>query len=201
MLLLHGGTGTSANWTEYLPAFTPHFRVVAPDSRAHGRTNNPAGILSYRLMADDIAALIQTLQLDRPYVCGYSDGGQIALGLGMRHPKLARGLIIGGAWFKFSEQYLAGIHGFGFEGPEVVNIAQIEQLAPEMVAAWQQEHAGASDYWKTLLSQIATLWHTPLNYTAEDFARIDVPTLILIGDRDVFIPVEEAARSPADESV
>lgn len=194
LLLLHGGTGTSANWREYLPTFAPHFHIVAPDSRAHGRTNNPAGILSYRLLADDIAALIQTLRLDQPYVCGYSDGGQIALELGMRYPNLTRGLIIGGAWFKFSEQYLAGIRGFGFEGPGRVNTAQIEQMAPQMVAAWQQEHAGDPEYWKSLLSQIATMWHTPLKYTAEDFAHIDVPTLILIGDRDDFIPVEEAVE-------
>lgn len=194
LMLLHGGTGTSANWRDYLSTFAPHFQIIAPDSRAHGRTNNPAGILSYRLMADDIAELIQTLRLDRPYICGYSDGGQIALELGMRYSHLTRGLVVGGAWFKFSEQYLAGIRGFGFEGPGIVNTAQIEQMAPEVVAAWQQEHIGGSEYWKTLLAQIATMWHTPLNYSAEDFARIDVPTLILIGDRDDFIPVEEAVE-------
>jgi pimeloyl-ACP methyl ester carboxylesterase len=87
LLLIHGGTATSQSWTSHLPAFTEHFRVFAPDSRGHGRTDNPA---------DDVAALIKALGLQRPLVLGYSDGGQIALELGMRYPGLARALVLGG---------------------------------------------------------------------------------------------------------
>jgi pimeloyl-ACP methyl ester carboxylesterase len=194
LLLIHGGTGTSANWHPYMSTFARHFHVVAPDSRAHGRTNNPAGRLSYRAMADDIAALIQALGLEQPRVCGYSDGGQIALELGMRYPGLASALVVGGAWFKFSEPYLVGIRHFGFEEPGIVNTAQIEQAAPQLVEAWQKEHAGGPDYWKILLTQISTMWHTPLDYTPADFACITATTLVLIGDRDDFIPVEEAVE-------
>ena len=56
LLLIHGGTATSQSWASHLPAFTEHFRVIAPDSRGHGRTDNPTGKLGYRLMADDVAA-------------------------------------------------------------------------------------------------------------------------------------------------
>jgi pimeloyl-ACP methyl ester carboxylesterase len=97
LILLHGGTVTSARWQPQLPAFARHFRVITPDSRGHGRTNNPAGVLSYRLMADDMAALVQALGLDAPLICGYSDGGQIALEIGMRYPDLAAALVVGGA--------------------------------------------------------------------------------------------------------
>jgi pimeloyl-ACP methyl ester carboxylesterase len=90
LLLIHGGTATCSSWASHLPAFTQHFRVFAPDSRGHGRTDNPAGELAYRPMADDVAALIEALGLQRPLVLGYSDGGQIALELGMRYPELAR---------------------------------------------------------------------------------------------------------------
>src|SRR5918998_344841 len=85
LLLIHGGTATSRSWASHLPAFTEHFQVFAPDSRGHGRTDNPTGELSYRVMADDVAAL----GLQRPLVLGYSDGGRIALELGMRYPGLA----------------------------------------------------------------------------------------------------------------
>src|SRR5262245_12073144 len=78
LILLHGGTGTLHMWNAQLPYFARHFHVIAPDSRGHGKTNNPEGELSYRRMAEDVAVLIQTLGLNKPFVCGYSDGGQIA---------------------------------------------------------------------------------------------------------------------------
>jgi pimeloyl-ACP methyl ester carboxylesterase len=89
LLLIHGGTATSRSWESHLPAFAEHFRVFAPDSRGHGRTDNPADELGYLLMADDVAALIEALGLQRPLVLGYSDGGQISLELAIRYPGLA----------------------------------------------------------------------------------------------------------------
>jgi pimeloyl-ACP methyl ester carboxylesterase len=58
LLLVHGGTATSLSWASHLPAFTEHFRVFTPDSRGHGRTDNPTGELGYRVMADDVAVLV-----------------------------------------------------------------------------------------------------------------------------------------------
>ena len=106
LLLIHGGTATSQSWASHLPTFAKHFRVFTPDSRGHGRTDNPTGELSYHLMADDVAALVGALGLQSPLVLGYSDGGQIALELGMCYPRLARALVLGGTQFRFSEAYL-----------------------------------------------------------------------------------------------
>ncbi len=66
--------------------------MIVPDSRGHGRTNNPAGTMSYRLFADDMAALVQALGLHKPLIFAYSDGGQVALELGMRYPICPRRL-------------------------------------------------------------------------------------------------------------
>lgn len=194
LILLHGGTGTLSMWQPQIPALAQHFRVIAPDSRGHGRTDNPTGQLSYWLMADDIAAFIQSLGLTRPLVCGYSDGGQIALEIGMRYPGLTAALVVGAAWYRFSETYLNVIKSLGFEGPGVMNIEQIEKVAPDTVRQWQAEHSrpNDSDYWQTLLKQISTMWWTPLDYTAEDFHKISEPVLVLIGDRDGIIEIEQA---------
>ena len=102
LLLIHGGTATSQSWVSHLPTFAQHFRVFAPDSRGHGRTDNPTGDLGYRLMAEDVAASIDALGLHRPLVLGYSDGGQVALELGMRYPGLAGALVLGGTQFSSS---------------------------------------------------------------------------------------------------
>jgi pimeloyl-ACP methyl ester carboxylesterase len=83
LLLLLGGAGNLNMWDQHGPIFAQHVMVIATDSRAHGRTKNPLDTLSYRMLADDTAAFIRVLGLDRPWVCGYSDGGQIALEMAM----------------------------------------------------------------------------------------------------------------------
>src|SRR3954454_1487339 len=97
ILLIHAGLISRSIWEPLLPALTDEFRVITPDSRGHGRSTNPGGELSYAQLADDVAALITALELDRPIVGGYSDGGQVALEIGVRHPKAAGGLIVGAA--------------------------------------------------------------------------------------------------------
>jgi pimeloyl-ACP methyl ester carboxylesterase len=71
-------------------------------------------------MADDVAALIKALDLQRPFVLGYSDGGQISLELGMRYPGMAGALVLGGTQFRFSEAYLEAVR-------ELLSIADDEE--------------------------------------------------------------------------
>jgi pimeloyl-ACP methyl ester carboxylesterase len=196
LILLHGGTVTSSMWQQQIPSFARHFRVIAPDSRGHGRTNNPTGKFSYRLMAADVAAFIQVLGLTRPLVCGYSDGGQIALEIGMRYPGLTAALVVGAAFYIFSETYTNGLKAMGFEGPGVVDIKHMQEVFPKVVEAWKIDHFRADDpdYWQTLLKQISTMWWAPLDYTAQDFQKITEPALILGGDRDGTFELEQAVE-------
>jgi pimeloyl-ACP methyl ester carboxylesterase len=187
LLLIHGGTATCRSWASHLPAFTEHFRVYAPDSRGHGRTDNPAGELAYRPMADDVAALIKALGLRRPLVLGYSDGGQIALELGMRYPGLAGALVLGGTQFRFSEAYLEDARALlGIAEGAEVDPEMLEREHPDFVAYLREAHGHVygPEYWKSYLSQIAKLWMTPLHYATEEFAAVTDPVLLLVGDRD-----------------
>jgi pimeloyl-ACP methyl ester carboxylesterase len=195
LILLHGGTVTSNMWQPFLPSFVPHFRVITPDNRGHGKTNNPNDEqLSYHLMADDVAAFIQALNLTKPLVFGYSDGGQIVLEIGMRHPGLTGALVVGAAWYKFSEIYINGLKAFGLERSSVVNIEKIQRDHPESIPLMKIEHVRADnpDYWKTLLKQYSVMWWAPLDYTADDFRKITEPTLVVVGDRDELIELEQS---------
>ena len=117
LILIHGGTVTSNMWQPFLPAFVPHFRVITPDSRGHGKTNNPNDEqLSYRLMADDVAAFIQALNLTKPLVFGYSDGGQIALEIGIRYPGLVGAIVLGATTYKLSKTSINTFKALGFVG-------------------------------------------------------------------------------------
>jgi pimeloyl-ACP methyl ester carboxylesterase len=196
LVFIHGGMGIGSNFEPQIPLFFKQFRVIAPDSRGHGKTDNPSGEFSYRLMADDMAAFINALELHRPSICGWSDGGQIALELGMQYPDLIKCMVVGAAWYQFSQSYQTILKAMGFESPGRVNIERIKQSMPQFVKLWRSWHSPIHepDYWETLATQISTMWWTPLGYTADDFQKIKTPTLILVGDRDPMITVEEATE-------
>ncbi len=147
-------------WGEQVPALAQHYRVLVPDSRGQGRTNNPAGKLAYGQMADDVAGFIAALGLQRPLVMGYSDGAQIALELGLRHPGLARALVLGGVVTRPTQQYLDALEVMGFSKPGLIDVEQFERVHPEFFALIKTAHAHVygPEYWRSFLPQIAKLW-------------------------------------------
>jgi pimeloyl-ACP methyl ester carboxylesterase len=193
LLLLHAGSLTCDSWQPYLPAFTEHYRVITPDSRGHGRSESPPGALSYRLLADDAVGLVRALGVQKPLIVGFSDGGQVALEIGMRYPDLPQALVLGGARFKFSAAYFAWVRdAIGDDASPQVDTARFSRNHPDW-AAWLEQIYGP-DGWKPVLARCKPMWITPLNYTANDFAQVVAPTLVLLGDRDNLVSVEEAAE-------
>ena len=202
LVLLHGGTVSGESWEPYLAGFAEHYRVIVPDTPGHGRSGIPAAALSYPGLADDIAAFIAALGLHEPLIAGYSDGGQIALELGMRHPGLAGALVLGGTFSRFNASYVAWLTGvFGVAASPEEDAALVERNHPEW-AVWLRQIYGP-DGWADILARVRPMWTTPFDYAPEALARVTVPTLVLLGDRDEVLPVEEAAelyrRLPAAE--
>jgi len=94
VLLLHGLLATAdLNWSLAVPALATRFKVVAPDMRGHGR-----GLSTRRFTgeecADDLAAIVQVLELGRVIVVGYSLGGLVAQLFVRRHPELVAGIVL-----------------------------------------------------------------------------------------------------------
>ncbi|MDE3182102.1 MAG: alpha/beta hydrolase [Bacteroidota bacterium] len=86
LLLIHGNGGSISSMASIIPYFSQHYKVIATDSRAHGKSTDPGDSLSFEMMADDEAALLDKMHIDSAYVIGWSDGGIVALVLAMRHP-------------------------------------------------------------------------------------------------------------------
>lgn len=194
LILLHGATDTHKLWTPFIPELSNTFQVFTPDSRGHGRTLNPAGGLSYQTLADDLAAFIEELDLEKPFIFGYSDGGQTALDFGMRYPDVAGALVIGGTWYRFSAEYQDALIEVGFVGAGEIDFHSYEKFAPEDWRERMGKHHPNPDpnYPEVLLRNLAFLFWTPLNYDKEDFFKIQAPTLIMVGDQDELVPPEES---------
>src|SRR5215469_17518105 len=86
LLMIHGNGGSIRAFTRTIPYFAAKYRVIAADSRSQGKSKDPGPELSFEMMADDEAALLDTLHIKAAYVLGWSDGGIVALLLAMRHP-------------------------------------------------------------------------------------------------------------------
>ncbi|MHA2170024.1 MAG: alpha/beta fold hydrolase [Candidatus Kariarchaeaceae archaeon] len=196
LILLHGALGTAnVRWKKPIKLLSQHFRIIAPDSRGHGRTNNPTGKLSYKLMCEDIVALVHALSLKKPLICGYSDGAQIALEIGIRYPDLGKALVVVGAVSELSEGVIEGMKEFGVEGSGVVNFEYFEEKYPNWVSLLRKIHTSDQDYWKELLISISKMWFDPVVYPKDALKRIKIPTLIMLGDQD------EVLGSPIEDNV
>ncbi|MGW1667338.1 alpha/beta fold hydrolase [Streptomyces sp. NPDC002324] len=93
LVLVHGSWGDHHNWLPVLPALAGRFRVLVYDRRGHSRSERPPGQGARREDEEDLAALMETLDLAPAYVAGNSFGASTALGLAARRPGLFRGIV------------------------------------------------------------------------------------------------------------
>src|SRR5919201_68674 len=93
LILLHGGLMSGETFGPVLPLLAERHQVIVPDLQGHGRTADIDRPIDVRLMADDIAALIDHLGLAKPDVVGYSLGGGVALSTAAKYPAKVRGLV------------------------------------------------------------------------------------------------------------
>jgi pimeloyl-ACP methyl ester carboxylesterase len=97
LVLLHGNGSSLAAFSSQIPELSKHFKVIAVDSRAQGRSTDSDAEITYALMASDMSALISQLHLGAVNVLGWSDGGNIGLELALAHPEQVKKLITFGA--------------------------------------------------------------------------------------------------------
>jgi 3-oxoadipate enol-lactonase len=189
-----------------LGTLAEHFRVIVPDTRGSGKSVHPGGPIPSALLADDIAALIDALDLDRPLVCGFSDGGETATLAGIRHPGSVRAIVNHGGYDLFNpdpqapaiamtRQMLGGSASATQADPELAASRSPELRSMFELMKSDHDSAQGTGHWKTVIAQTFDRITQPHGYTVENLRAITVPALILTGDRDPFCTVEEAAAA------
>lgn len=97
LILLHGN-GEDVHYFEHQMApFAQHFRVIAVDTRGHGKTPRGEAPFTTRQFAEDLLAFMDRLSIEKAHILGFSDGGNIAMVFAMAHPERVEKLILNGA--------------------------------------------------------------------------------------------------------
>jgi pimeloyl-ACP methyl ester carboxylesterase len=177
LLLLHGGVGGIEMFGTNLPALAKHRQVIAVDFQAHGRTADIDRPLRYESMADDMAALLKSLGIEKADVMGNSLGGGIALQTAIRHPERVRKLVLVSTVFKREGWY-----------PEV--LAAFAQMGPQAAQGMKQSPLAQlypSVDWGVLFSKIGDLETREYDWS-KDVAALKVPTMIIFADADSIQP-------------
>src|SRR5712692_6796052 len=100
LVLIHGGGSTiESNWARILPLLAKSHRVIAIEEQGHGHTKAIDRPFTFENTADDVAALLDHLEIGRADLFGFSNGGQVALRVANRHPRKVRKLVIASAPF------------------------------------------------------------------------------------------------------
>jgi pimeloyl-ACP methyl ester carboxylesterase len=178
VVLVHGGTGTGAyDWEHQRPALARSYRVVTPDLRGHGRSNDPHWLLGLEQIGEDLLRLVDELGERPAAVLAFSIGASAVLRLLTRRPKLTRAFVAIGASTRGDPERVERI----VTGPW-----------PAGLIALRHEHGEDADHWQRLRRRLARSWADDQRLGPDELARVALPTLVVCGDRDPIEPVETA---------
>jgi pimeloyl-ACP methyl ester carboxylesterase len=171
LLLIHGNSGSIADFGYQIPFFSQHYRVIIADNRSHGKSIDTHDSLSYEMMADDFAGLLDHLKIDSALVIGWSDGGVNGLLLASRHPQKVKKLAVTGA--NLTPDAVVSVDPWVVENEN----HYVDSLL----------HLPVSLETKRLI-KLHHMMQVQPQIRPSVLAKIQCPTLVIGGDYDVIVP-------------
>jgi pimeloyl-ACP methyl ester carboxylesterase len=180
LVLIHGGGSTiESNWARILPMLAKSHRVVAFEEQGHGRTKAIDRPFTFDNTADDVAALLDYLQIDKADLFGFSNGGMIALRVAKRHPQKVRKLIVASAPYRRDGM----MQGF-WDGMRNASLAQM----PQALKMADQKVNPDPKHLEALFQQDKQRMLAFKDMPDKDLESIAAPALVMLGDHDVVTP-------------
>ena len=190
IVLIHGATNDAENdWGEIAPALARYYHVFAMDCRGHGRSSNPRMSYSFRELAGDVAAFVRTMGYKRAHVIGHSNGGNVALVTLLEHPEVVQTCIPQAA-NAYVTRYLIE------REPKVFDPERMAREAPDWFAEVKRLHneVHGNEYWRDLLWLTMKEIISEPNYAPFELARVERPTLVIMGAEDTVNAPDEQAQ-------
>jgi pimeloyl-ACP methyl ester carboxylesterase len=182
LILLHGGLGSGEMFGPTLPTLAEKHQVILPDLQGHGRTADIDRPIDPRLMADDIAALIDDLGLEKPDIVGYSLGGGVAFFTASKYPEKVGKLVMAAAHVRRD-----AIPAEMLAQQGQVNAASAEFLKDTPMYELYNRVAPRPEDFPRLLDKMGESMAKDFDLS-EELRAIQVPTLIVAADADMAPP-------------
>ena len=166
LILLHGN-GEDLNYFEHqMKPLAKHFRVIALDTRGHGKSPRGEAPFSIRQFADDLLAFMDRLGIQKAHLLGFSDGGDIAMVFALAHPDRVGKLILNGANLDAS------------------GVKRSVQIPIEIGYRVAKLFARRSPEARRNAEMLGLMVNDP-DVKPEELARIKAPTLVIAGSKDM----------------
>ena len=180
LLLIPGGFMSTDSMTSWVSAFAGERTVIVFDQQGHGRTPDTSRTMSYEQFADDAAALLRALNVERAHVMGYSQGGGVALQLALRHPMLVDKLVSLSATYRRDGWYPSV-----FEGIEGLSA---RAFAGTPVERAFKEHTPDAAAFEAYIEKMKVLSIDDQNISDAQMRSISAKTMVIVGDADAVKP-------------
>jgi len=191
-ILLHGGFASHCFWDPVADRMRSRFDVTCLDSRGQGRSADGRGPITYGRMAVDVVRVLDALGIDRVHVIGHSDGGCVALHLLIDHPDRLRTATLVGTPLRLAD-YRGGIHELLVKFTE--RMATDASQDPLGFAAHYRALSPHPERWPELVRKLSATWRTQPVFSDEMLRLVELPVLVLGGERDEFLAREAFERS------
>ena len=177
VLLLHGGLADKLSWFSQIPWLVESGRrVVLIDTRGHGNSSHGETDLSYEIFAEDALKVLDKLKIKRTDIVGWSDGGIIALLLGLDAPERVGRIVAISANFHPS--------GLINDLPATAD-DRYQNLRNDLMTWLRSFLSPQNENYPNLQKELNHLWQTAPLLTQSDLHAITAPTLVITGENDV----------------
>lgn len=180
LVLLHGGGSTiDVTFSRVLPVFAGSRRVIAVEEQGHGRTTDRDAPVTFESSADDVAALLRYLKVDKADIFGFSNGASVALQIAIRHPQLVRKLVFASSITKRD--------GAQPQLWEFMKQADFSNMPQPLKDAFLRVNPDVQQL-KTMHDKDAARMQNFKDVPDDSVRSVRVPTLIVLGDQDIVKP-------------
>jgi pimeloyl-ACP methyl ester carboxylesterase len=177
LVLIHGGGSTiESNFGTILPLLSENRWVIALELQVHGRTSDRQSPLTFEQDADDVAALLLYLKILKADLLGFSNGGNTAMQVAIRHPDKVNKLIIASSFYKRTGM----ISGFF----DIMQHASLDNMPEPLKEAFLRV-ASDTSLFKVMFNKDRERMVRFSDWPEADLKSIDIPVLIIAGDHDV----------------
>lgn len=166
LIMLHGNGEEHGYFEHQTDCFAENYRVIAIDTRGHGRSPRGEGEFSIKRFADDLYGFMTEHGIEKAHILGFSDGGNIAITFALKHPEMIEKLIVDGA-----NLYPAGVKR------RIQRPIELCYYAVKLFAAFSSNA-------KTKAEMLSLMVNQP-NIAPEELKKLNMPVLVMAGTDDM----------------